>query len=126
MDHPCILASLVFLSPMCHLHSLGALSELNTVKPTKTNKKKEIFHFQVQTAYPLIKELCSHFFCSSSFDRYAYSDDGSEEFDRDDTTLTLIKPSPLPSNDVRNAPEARPVQGSNGLSNGDLEEDKTE
>lgn len=31
MDHSCLLASPVFLSPLCNLCSLGALSELNTV-----------------------------------------------------------------------------------------------
>ena len=59
-------------------------------------------------------------------DRYAYRDDGSDEFDRDETTLTLIKPSPISSKDVRSVPDPRPVQGSNGVSNDDLEEDKTE
>ncbi|KAF7814011.1 transmembrane protein 87A [Senna tora] len=58
--------------------------------------------------------------------RYSYSDDGSDEFDKDDTSLTLIKPSPISSKDVLGMPDARPVQGSNGVSNGDLEEDKTE
>lgn len=66
------------------------------------------------------------FFPPSACDRYAYSDDGSEEFDKDDTNLTLIKPSSLPSNDVHVAPETRPLQGSNGSTNSDLEEDKTE
>jgi hypothetical protein len=63
---------------------------------------------------------------SSALYRYTYSEETSEEFDKDDTSLTLIKPSPIPSKDVRSAGEARPVQGSNGVSNGDLEEDKTE
>lgn len=63
---------------------------------------------------------------SSALDRYTYSEETSEEFDKDDTSLTLIKPSPTPSKDVRSAGEARPVQDSNGVSNGDLEEDKTE
>lgn len=57
--------------------------------------------------------------------RYAYSGDPSEEFDKDDT-LTLIKPSPMPSNDVRSPTEVMPVYGGNGVSNGDMEEDKTE
>lgn len=60
-------------------------------------------------------------------DRYAYRNDGSEEFDRDDTTLTLIKPSSVSAKDVRSVPDARAVQGSNGISNeDDLEEDKRE
>lgn len=60
------------------------------------------------------------------FLRYAYSGDASEEFDKDDTTLTLIKPSLTPAKDVLSAPEARAMQGSNGLSKGDDEEDKIE
>ncbi|KAF5949202.1 hypothetical protein HYC85_015159 [Camellia sinensis] len=31
---------------------------------------------------------------------YTYSGEASEEFDRDDNTLTLIKPSPMPSKDI--------------------------
>lgn len=57
--------------------------------------------------------------------RYAYSDD-SEEFDKD-ITLTLIKPSPLPTKDVRIPFEVRSTPGGDGTSNGgDVEEDKTE
>lgn len=56
--------------------------------------------------------------------RYAYSEDGSDEFDKDDT-LTLIKPSPLPMGDSR-SPDVRQIHGGNGLSNDDSEEDKTE
>ena len=62
----------------------------------------------------------------SVLDRYAYRDDGSDEFDRDETTLTLIKPSPISSKDVRSVPDARSVQSSNGNSNDVLEEDKRE
>ncbi|KAI7985800.1 Transmembrane protein 87A [Camellia lanceoleosa] len=59
--------------------------------------------------------------------RYTYSGEASEEFDRDDNTLTLIKPSPMPSKDIRSPLEIGSVHsGNNGLSNGDLEEDKTE
>lgn len=65
-------------------------------------------------------------FGCSDLNRYAYSDEANEDFDKDDTTLTLIKPSPTPSKDFRSAPEASPVQGGNRASNGDLEEDKTE
>lgn len=54
--------------------------------------------------------------------RYAYS--GDEEFDRDDT-LTLIKPAPMPSNDIRSPADAHESQGGKGLSNGDPEEEKT-
>ncbi|CAL5324266.1 unnamed protein product [Camellia sinensis] len=58
---------------------------------------------------------------------YTYSGEASEEFDRDDNTLTLIKPSPMPSKDIRRPLEVGSVHGgNNGVSNGDLEEDKTE
>ncbi|KAF3964169.1 hypothetical protein CMV_011515 [Castanea mollissima] len=77
-------------------------------------------------SFSLLCVICSLWAPSQNSTRYTYSDDASEEFDRDDTTLTLIKPAPLPSNDFRTAPEARSVQDSNKLSNGDLEEDKTE
>lgn len=74
----------------------------------------------------LVKELPSHTsFFFSALHRYAYSDDTGEEFDKDDTTLTLIKPAPMPSDDLRTA-EAKPALGGNVVSNGDLEEDKTE
>lgn len=80
------------------------------------------FHTLISSFYTFY----SSFPFFSHFDRYAYSDDGSEEFDKDETSLTLIRSSPLPSKDVRSVPEPKPVQGNNGLSNGDLEEDKTE
>ncbi|XP_028119813.1 eukaryotic translation initiation factor [Camellia sinensis] len=58
---------------------------------------------------------------------YTYSGETSEEFDRDDNTLTLIKPSSMPSKDIRSPLEVGSVHGgNNGVSNGDLEEDKTE
>lgn len=60
------------------------------------------------------------------FYRYAYSEDTNEEFDKDESSLTLIKPSPIASKDVRTAPESRAVPSNNGTSNGDLEEDKTQ
>ncbi|GMP90922.1 hypothetical protein CsSME_00041840 [Camellia sinensis var. sinensis] len=58
---------------------------------------------------------------------YTYSGEASEEFDRDDNTLTLIKPSLMPSKDIRSPLEVGSVHdGNNGVSNVDLEEDKTE
>nr|AFK44049.1 unknown [Medicago truncatula] len=75
-------------------------------------------------SYSLLCVICVVWAPSQNSTRYAYRDDGSEEFDRDDTTLTLIKPSILPK-DV-SVPDARPVQGNNGNSNDDLEEDKRE
>ncbi|KAI8000185.1 hypothetical protein LOK49_LG09G01477 [Camellia lanceoleosa] len=58
---------------------------------------------------------------------YTYSGEASEEFDKDDNTLTLIKPSTMPSKDIRSPLEVGSVHGgNNGVSNVDLEEDKTE
>ncbi|GAB4841961.1 hypothetical protein Ancab_011918, partial [Ancistrocladus abbreviatus] len=62
----------------------------------------------------------SSFFLSPNW--YAYSGDG-EDFDRDDT-LTLIKPSPM--KDVQTSADTKPLQGNNGLSIADVEEEKTE
>lgn len=73
----------------------------------------------------LLSVICALWAPSQNSMRYAFSGE-SEEFDRDETSLTLIKPSPLPSKDVRDAPEARLAPSNNGTSNGDLEEDKTE
>ncbi|CAL5408282.1 unnamed protein product [Camellia sinensis] len=57
---------------------------------------------------------------------YTYSGEASEEFDRDDNTLTLIKPSPMPSKDIRSPLEIGSVHGgNNGVWNVDLEEGKT-
>lgn len=76
-------------------------------------------------SFSLLCVICALWAPSQNSMRYAYSDDGGDEFDKDDS-LTLIKPSLIPSKDVRSAPEVRPAHGDNGLSNGDLEEDKTE
>lgn len=71
----------------------------------------------------------THFKFSSSFllfiNRYACSEDASEEFDKEDS-LTLIKPSLPTSKDVRSPPALRPAESGNVLSHGDPEEDKTE
>ncbi|KAK9281968.1 hypothetical protein L1049_004877 [Liquidambar formosana] len=77
-------------------------------------------------SFSLLCVICTLWAPSQNSMRYTYSEDASEEFDKDDTTLTLIKPSPIPSKNVRSSPEAIPVASVNGVSNGDLEEDKTE
>lgn len=68
------------------------------------------------------------FFVSCTLHRYAYSEDVSEEFDKDESTLTLIKPSPMPSKDGRSiaSEPTRTSQNNNRTSDDDLEEDKTE
>ncbi|PSR96210.1 Transmembrane protein like [Actinidia chinensis var. chinensis] len=73
----------------------------------------------------LLCVICALWAPSQSSMRYAYSDEASEQFDRDDT-LTLIKPSPAPSKDIRSPPKVRSTHEGNEVSNGDLEEDKTE
>ncbi|KAJ6704185.1 LUNG SEVEN TRANSMEMBRANE RECEPTOR FAMILY PROTEIN [Salix viminalis] len=100
-------------------------------------KSKDVYNEQWQNAwvipafwqvlsFSLLCVICALWAPSQNSMRYAYSDDASDEFDRDDGTLTLIKPSTIPSKDVRSSPEPKPVQTSNGASNDDLEEDKTE
>ncbi|KAF7134906.1 hypothetical protein RHSIM_Rhsim08G0240700 [Rhododendron simsii] len=76
-------------------------------------------------SFSLLCVICALWAPSQNSMRYAYSGDPSEEFDKDDT-LTLIKPSPMPSKDIRSPTEVMPVYGGNGVSNGDTEEDKTE
>ncbi|CAL5348931.1 unnamed protein product [Camellia sinensis] len=59
--------------------------------------------------------------------KWLYLGEASEEFDRDDNTLTLIKPSPMPSKDIRIPLEVGSVHGgNNGVWNVDLEENKIE
>ncbi|OIW04525.1 hypothetical protein TanjilG_13907 [Lupinus angustifolius] len=73
-------------------------------------------------SFSLLCVICVLWAPPKNLTRYAYRDDGSDGFDRDDTTLMLIKPSIL-SKDFGSVPEA---QSSNGTSNGDdLEVDKT-
>ncbi|KAM2993650.1 hypothetical protein FF2_045722 [Malus domestica] len=76
-------------------------------------------------SFSLLCVICILWTPSQTSTRYAYSGD-SEEFDKDDTTLTLIKPALTPAKDAGSALETRPVKGSNGASNGNDEEDKIE
>lgn len=72
-------------------------------------------------SFSLLCVICALWAPSQNSMRYAYSDDGSEEFE-DDDILMLMKPSPLPTKDVGSPTEVR----SSGSDDGDLEEDKTE
>lgn len=54
--------------------------------------------------------------------RYAYSEEAGEEFDKDETSLSQMKPYPLSHDDD----EARALEGSNGESENEVEENKTE
>ncbi|KAK4267172.1 hypothetical protein QN277_023990 [Acacia crassicarpa] len=77
-------------------------------------------------SFSLLCVICALWAPSQTSLRYAYTDDASDVFDKDDTSLTLIKPSPISSSkDVRSVVDARPVQDGKGASNGDIEE-KTE
>ncbi|KAJ0794459.1 putative transmembrane protein GPR107/GPR108 [Helianthus annuus] len=69
-------------------------------------------------SFSLLCVICALWAPSQNSMRYAYSDDGSEEFDKDDT-LTLIKPSPVPIS----AKDVGDVRSEDDV---DLEEDKTE
>ncbi|KAF9615050.1 hypothetical protein IFM89_021621 [Coptis chinensis] len=62
---------------------------------------------------------------SQSSTRYAYSEETSEEFDKEET-LTLIKPSQVLSRDLHSSPEPRTMQSGEVLLDGNNEEDKTE
>ncbi|KAL1829312.1 hypothetical protein ACET3Z_007724 [Daucus carota] len=75
-------------------------------------------------SFSLLCVICALWAPSQTSMRYAYSEDGTDEFDKEDT-LTLIKPSPLPMGDAR-SPDVRQVHGGDGLSNDESEEDKTE
>ncbi|CAH1420068.1 unnamed protein product [Lactuca virosa] len=70
-------------------------------------------------SFSLLCVICALWAPSQNSMRYAYSDDGSEEFDKEDS-LMLIKPSPVATKEVS---EMRSVLQSE---DGDLEEDKTE
>ncbi|GFP85733.1 transmembrane protein 87a [Phtheirospermum japonicum] len=75
-------------------------------------------------SFSLLCVICALWAPSQNSMRYAYSsDDASEEFDKDDT-LTLIKPSPLASKDVK-SPEHRSTGSGNSIPHMDLEQEKT-
>lgn len=66
--------------------------------------------------------------CFSSF-RFAYSDDGSEDFDREESPLSLIKPGPIPPKETHSSTDAKAALVFNTTTNshnGDIEEDKRE
>ncbi|XP_023514848.1 transmembrane protein 87B-like isoform X1 [Cucurbita pepo subsp. pepo] len=100
-------------------------------------KSNDIYNEQWQNAwiipafwqilsFSLLCVICALWAPSQNSMRYAYSEDAHEEFDKDDTNLTLIRPSPIssPSKDVRTVPDVKPLRGSDNPV-GDLEEDKT-
>ncbi|CAI9267611.1 unnamed protein product [Lactuca saligna] len=70
-------------------------------------------------SFSLLCVICALWAPSQNSMRYAYSDDGSEEFDKEDS-LMLIKPSPVATKEVSEMRSALQSE------DGDLEEDKTE
>ncbi|KAK4741484.1 hypothetical protein SAY87_025072 [Trapa incisa] len=78
-------------------------------------------------SFSLLCIICALWAPSQSSMRYAYSGDAGDELDKEETTLTLIKPSPVPSKDTRGVSEARSTQGSNDAAvEANLEEEKTD
>ncbi|CAA3008756.1 transmembrane protein 87A-like [Olea europaea var. sylvestris] len=77
-------------------------------------------------SFSLLCVICALWAPSQNSMRYAFSsEDASEDFDGEDS-LTLIKPSSLPSKDVMRPSELRSAESSKGLlPQGDNEEDKT-
>lgn len=69
-------------------------------------------------------QIHSFFF---SFFRFAYSEDGFEDFDREES-LSLIKPGPIPPKDTHSSTDAKTTSGFNTTDshNEDIEEDKRE
>ncbi|CAA0822438.1 Lung seven transmembrane receptor family protein [Striga hermonthica] len=75
-------------------------------------------------SFSLLCVICALWAPSQNSMRYAYSsEDAGEEFDKDEA-LTLIKPSPLVSKDIR-SPEQRSAGSGNGVPHADLEQEKT-
>ncbi|RZC89983.1 hypothetical protein C5167_029049 [Papaver somniferum] len=73
-------------------------------------------------SFSLLCVICALWAASQNSMRYAYSNEGAEEFDNEDA-LTLIKPPQSPSKGVYNAEEE---DTDLEISNADLEEDKRE
>lgn len=129
MDHPSVLASPVILPPVHHLYPLGTFPEFYAV----TGFSVYLVHFFTKSYN---KCFCSLFlsqttscswYCLPTFTvfcclRYAYSEEVGEEFDKDEMSLTHIKPySSSPDDD-----KARALKGSDVESDDEVEEDKTE
>jgi len=82
-------------------------------------------------SFSLLCVICALWAPSQTSMRYAYSGDGTEDFDRDETSLSLIKPGPIPSKDIRSSSHSSDTVSSLSSAsldahNGDIEEDKRE
>ncbi|CAI0473146.1 unnamed protein product, partial [Linum tenue] len=76
-------------------------------------------------SFSLLCVICALWAPSQNSMRYSYSDDTNEEFDKDESSLRLIKPASYPTKDGLHAPESRPVTNSNGATDVDTGEEKT-
>ncbi|XP_072987765.1 uncharacterized protein [Typha latifolia] len=81
-------------------------------------------------SFSLLCVICALWAPSQNSMRYAYSDDASEDFDREDT-LSLIKPGPISPKDGWGSPASPDDKATLNIStatlhNGDIEEDKRE
>ncbi|CAL1399617.1 unnamed protein product [Linum trigynum] len=76
-------------------------------------------------SFSLLCVICALWAPSQNSMRYSYSDDTNEEFDKDESSLRLIKPASYPTKDGLHAPESRPVTNSNGATDDDTGEEKT-
>lgn len=81
-------------------------------------------------SFSLLCVICALWAPSQNSMRYAYSGDGSEDFERDEFSISLIKPGPIPPKDSWSP---QPIDSKSSLSsvavgshNGDIEEDKRE
>ncbi|XP_010531880.1 PREDICTED: transmembrane protein 87A-like [Tarenaya hassleriana] len=78
-------------------------------------------------SFSLLTIICVLWAPSQNSTRYAYSGEANGEFEKDDYSLTLIKPTQFPSQEAENLPETRPFPAEKGgSSDGDVEEDKRE
>ncbi|ONK66075.1 uncharacterized protein A4U43_C06F3900 [Asparagus officinalis] len=82
-------------------------------------------------SFSLLCVICALWAPSQNSMRYAYSGDGTEDFDREETSLSLIKPGPIPSKDNRSSSHSSDAKASMSSAsadslNGDVEEDKRE
>lgn len=94
--------------------SILSISSLQLI----TNASIVFFFLKLQAALVYCLPIFTVFCCL----RYAYSEEAGEEFDKDEMSLTHIKPYSTSPDDN----EARALKGSDVESDDEVEEDKTE
>lgn len=77
-------------------------------------------------SFSLLCVVCALWAPSQNSMRYAYSGDGGEDFDREETTLSLIKPGPIPPVDDKNSSNSSESKSTLSSFVVDVEEDKRE